>query len=82
MRPALEDVLMFLEREFGIDVEHGWRRVLDQHLREWRAVQLKAAVRDEPEAAVQVLRNLGYAVAAPKAPRPRPGPDEAKLYWP
>lgn len=82
MRPSLEDVLLFLKREFAIDTVDGWRSVIDQHLREWRSVQLKAAVRDEPEHAAEVLRNLGYTVEPPMSPRPRQDPDRVKLYWP
>lgn len=64
MRPALEDVLLLLEREFAIDVVKGWREVLDVHLREWRVLQLKAAVRDAHEAAAETLREIGYVVTS------------------
>lgn len=82
MRPALEDMLLFLKREFAIDTADGWKNVLHQHLRKWRTIQLKAAVRDAPEAAADVLRHLGYTVEPPKVGHPRTPIDDNKLYWP
>jgi hypothetical protein len=82
MRPSLEDVLLFLEREFAIDVVDGWRNVIDEYLREYRLLQLMSAVRDAPEAAAEVLRDLKYVVEAPKVVPPRAAPDDAKLFWP
>lgn len=82
MRPALEDVLLFLHREFAIDTAPGWKAVLDESLRNWRLMQLKSAVRDAPDTAARVLRALGYEVKEPSVPHARPAPDEVKLYWP
>lgn len=82
MRPALEDVLLFLKREFAIDTVDGWKDVIDEHLRNWRVMQLKAAVRDAPESAAQVLRGLGYKVVEPSVPAARQAPDAVKLFWP
>ncbi|MET9861915.1 hypothetical protein ABZY93_21840 [Streptomyces smyrnaeus] len=83
VRPSLEDVLLFLHREFGIDTVQGWKGVIAQHLEEWRLLQLKSAVRDAPDAAAEVLRKLGYQVEAPKVVSPRrPGADSVKLFWP
>lgn len=82
MRPALEDVLMFLKRELAIDTAPGWRKVLDEHLREWRLIQLKSAVRDAPEVAADILRLLGYGVEAPKVPAARPAEESIKLFKP
>lgn len=82
MRPALEDVLLFLKREFDIDTQRGWRPILEERLREWRLVQVKSAVRDAPEAAAEVLKLLGYEVEEPKPPHPRRAPDDVKLFWP
>ena len=82
MRPALEDVLLFLKREFAIDTAPGWRSVVDDHLRNWRKIQLMSAVRDAPEAAAEVLRLLGYTVEPPAVPAPRPPREQVKLYWP
>lgn len=82
MRPALEDVLLFLHREVAIDVAPSWQAVLKEHLEDWRRLQLRSAVRDAPEEAVEVLRALGYTVEPPKVVGPRPAPDSVKLFWP
>lgn len=81
MRPSLEDVLLFLKREFEIRTVPGWRQVIDRHLREWRVTQLKSAVRDAPEAAAKVLADLGYQVTPPAVP-PQRSPGTAKLFKP
>ncbi|MEV5606412.1 hypothetical protein AB0L33_33775 [Streptomyces sp. NPDC052299] len=82
MRPSLEDVLLFLKREFAIDTAPGWEAVIDEHLRKWRLMQLKAAVRDAPDSAARVLRALGYTVVEPSVPGARQAPEEIKLFWP
>jgi hypothetical protein len=82
MRPALEDVLLFLEFEFAINVVPGWRKVVDEHLREWREVQMMSAVRDSPLAAARVLEQLGFTVEPPKVVSQRPDPAQNKLFWP
>jgi hypothetical protein len=66
-RPCLEDVLHFLIEEFGVDAVDGWRTRLDAGRREWRSLQLKSAVRDAPHVAAEMLRELGFEVAAPRA---------------
>ncbi|MBT2365422.1 hypothetical protein J7E88_08840 [Streptomyces sp. ISL-10] len=80
LRPALEDVLLLLVREFAIDVEDGWESVLDQHLRKWRVLQLKSAVRDAHESAAETLREMGYTVEPPKDMEPQRA--DSRLYWP
>ncbi|WP_322501214.1 hypothetical protein TR631_21115 [Streptomyces rochei] len=80
MRPALEDVLLLLEREFAIDVVNGWREVLEKHLREWRILQLKSAVRDAHEDAAQTLREIGYVVTPTERVEPQRG--SSRLYLP
>lgn len=82
MRPALEDVLLFMKREFAIETAPGWRKVIDDRLRNWREIQLMSAVRDAPEAAAEVLRTLGYTVQPPTVIRPRVAAEDIKLYWP
>lgn len=78
-RPSLEDVLLMLEREFAIDVADGWRAVVNQHLEEWRLLQVKSVARDAHETAAEVLRELGYTVTAPEGIGvQRPG----RLFWP
>lgn len=80
-RPALEDVLALLAREFAIDVQPNWMKVVEQETREWRLLQLRSAVRDAHEAAAETLRELGYKVEPPTVGPPRQS-DDARLYWP
>lgn len=62
-RPCLEDVLEFLWTEFGIDVHKETARgAIAEGRREWRQLQLKAAVADDPETAAAELERLGYEV--------------------
>lgn len=82
MRPALEDVLLFMKREFAIDTADGWRAVIDGRLRTWRQIQLMSAVRDAPDAAAEALRAMGYTVTDPTVIRPRSAVEDVKLYWP
>lgn len=65
-RPAFEDVLEMLVREFGLDTREGWREALAEGRRRWRDVQLRAAVRDEPATAAAVLGDLGWSVSGPE----------------
>jgi hypothetical protein len=65
-RPALEDVLEMVVREFGLDTRDGWQEAIRTGRERWRGVQLRAAVRDDPAgAALGALGALGYAVTAP-----------------
>lgn len=74
-RPALEDVLDVLAEEFGIHTGSEWPAVRDEARREWRRTQLSAAVRDSPDVAARVLREMGYTVSG----EPRPERDERLL---
>jgi hypothetical protein len=64
-RPALEDVLEMLVREFGLDARDGWEAAIRAGRKRWRGIQLRAAVRDDPAAATAALVTLGYAITAP-----------------
>ncbi|MET7458162.1 hypothetical protein ABZT03_41265 [Streptomyces sp. NPDC005574] len=79
MRASLEDVLMMIVREFDVDAVAGWERVLTDGIRRWRDKQLRTAVRDAPDQAVQVLRTLGYEVTEPASAATTPN---SKLYLP
>lgn len=58
-RPALEDVLEMLVREFGLDVnEQQWMTAIGEGRERWRAKQLGAAIRDDPATAAAVLASL------------------------
>lgn len=77
-RPCLEDVLEMLIHEFTIDVvgKRATQKSLKEGRRQWRDIQLRAAVRDDLEAAAQVLRAHGYEV---KSPVPAPGRNTDRL---
>ncbi|WP_454050332.1 hypothetical protein [Cellulomonas sp. Marseille-Q8402] len=69
-RPAFEDVLEMLVREFGLDTRDGWEDAVRTGRERWRGTQLRAAVRDDPASAAAALGDLGYAVTAPAAAPP------------
>lgn len=64
-RPCIEDVCQMLIEEFGVDVADGHIAAIKEGREHWRRVQLRTAVRDSPEDAAEVLRDLGYTVTAP-----------------
>lgn len=68
-RPCLEDVLHALVVEFDVDRADGWKSAVKEGREQWRRLQVRAAVRDAPEVAAEVLRHLGYDVA-PRTPAP------------
>ena len=51
-----------VREEFGIDTARAWSRVVNEGRRRWRLIPLAAAVRDSPEDAARVLRDLNYVV--------------------
>ncbi|GAA2341306.1 hypothetical protein [Dactylosporangium salmoneum] len=61
-RPALEDLLECLINERIVDPHPGWKQVLDESRQKYRDKQIAAAVRRQPEIAVNELRRLGYGV--------------------
>lgn len=61
-RPCLEDVIESLRIEFGIDVQETATKALREGRQNWRRVQLRAAVSDDPEAAIAELSARGYQV--------------------
>lgn len=64
-RPCLEDFIEFLIVECKFDAQRGWRRHVAEGRERWRRRQAAAVVRDVPEVAAKVLRDLGYNVEAP-----------------
>lgn len=69
-RPAFEDVLEMLVREFGLDTRDGWEDAIRAGRERWRAAQLRAVVRDDPDGAARTLNLLGYQVIPPVVPLP------------
>src|SRR5699024_2755301 len=61
-RPCLEDVLHMLIEEFGIDRQSETFQALEEGRIAWRRKQARSVVRDDPESAVNALRQLGYDV--------------------
>ncbi|GLZ01619.1 hypothetical protein [Actinoplanes sp. NBRC 103695] len=57
-RPALEDVLEFLIDEQLINAKDDWRERLSETREEFRDIQLKAAIRQNPQLARDVLSSL------------------------
>jgi hypothetical protein len=47
-----------VREEFGIDTARDWSRIVKEGRQRWRLIQLAAAVRDCPEEAARVLRDL------------------------
>lgn len=67
-RPSLEDFIEFLWTERLIPAMHsGWEAVVTQHRSNWLALQLRAAVRNDPAVAVEQLETMGYSVTSPPA---------------
>lgn len=70
-RPSLEDFIEFLWAERLIPAMHqGWEEVLTRHRSNWLALQLRAAVRNDPESAVAQLEAMGYSVIPPSGGDP------------
>ncbi|MFT4188944.1 MAG: hypothetical protein QM621_10230 [Aeromicrobium sp.] len=72
MRPGLEDVLGLLITEFCVDTVKGAEEALTQGRLHWRRQQVGALVREAPEQAVRVLREMGYDVRWPDSKNPEP----------
>lgn len=69
-RPCVEDVLHMLVDEFGVGTPDNALEVLAAGREEWRRTQLRAAVRDCPQAAAEVLTGMGCQVTPPEAGHP------------
>lgn len=66
-RPSIEDFIEFLWTERLIPGLHpGWEEALTRHRSDWLALQLRAAVRNDPPTAVSQLEAMGYAVEPPQ----------------
>lgn len=66
MRPCVEDIIQMLVSEFGVRTETHAQRALDEGRARWRRRQIGTSVRDAPEEAARVLRELGYDVVMPE----------------
>jgi hypothetical protein len=57
-RPAIEDVIEFLVVEKLADPRDGWTDAVARHREEWERIQLRAAIRADPNTAWNVLREF------------------------
>ncbi|WP_306205972.1 hypothetical protein [Actinoplanes sp. RD1] len=57
-RPALEDVIESLIEEELVEPKEGWEKELERSRREFRDIQLRAAIRRAPDVAGQALADL------------------------
>jgi hypothetical protein len=65
-RPCLEDFIQFLIYECGFKPQPDWQTHIVAGRERWRRRQAAAVVRDVPEEAARVLRELGYKVESPE----------------
>ncbi|GMA23112.1 hypothetical protein GCM10025864_08710 [Luteimicrobium album] len=75
-RPCLEDLLEMLVSEFGVDCSKEGREALRRGREKWRRQQTRSVVRDAPQDAVDILRELGYRI---EPPAPAPASNIARL---
>jgi hypothetical protein len=61
-RPALEDVIEFLIVEKLAAGRPGWREALERTRGDFRKLQLRAAIRRDPETAMQAVKELTTGV--------------------
>ena len=64
-RPILEDVIEFLVAEQLAETRDGWSDVIEVERQEYQRIQLRAAIRRDPETARAAIAEL------PPQPRPR-----------
>lgn len=64
-RPSLEDVVEFLIVERIADAHDGWQRAISEGRFDFHRIQLMAAIRNDPDAAVSQLSSMGYGVGPP-----------------
>jgi hypothetical protein len=65
-RPILEDVIEFLVAEGLAEARDGWRDVIEAERHEYQQIQLRAAIRRDPDTARSAV------AALPSEPAPRP----------
>jgi hypothetical protein len=57
-RPTLEDLIEFLVLEELVEGHAGWQEVIATHRGGWERLQLRAAVRRDPDTALAQLRDM------------------------
>ncbi|MEV4534579.1 hypothetical protein AB0J82_12195 [Asanoa sp. NPDC049518] len=66
--------------EFNVDCPTGWEAAVKEGREEWRRTQLRAAVRDAPADAAEVLDRMGYKIAPPDAGAPIGNRERLRAY--
>jgi len=67
-RPILEDVLLMLIEEYGINPKKGRKetiKLLEENVEKWRIIQAQTIVREVPSIAVNALKEMGYTITPP-----------------
>ena len=64
-RPTLEDLLEFVILEEMATPRQEWKQAIAKHRGRWQSLQLRAAVRNNPEEAAEELKAAGWKVTAP-----------------
>ena len=67
-RPILEDVLLMLIEEYGINPEKDRKetiKLLEENVEKWRTIQAQTIVRDVPSIVVNTLKEMGYTITPP-----------------
>ena len=78
-RPCLEDILQFLIEEFDVDSQPEAIEAICEGRRDWRRRQVATVVRDCPDEAVRLLKDLGYGITPPDEPPTERG-DKLTMY--
>lgn len=67
-RPTIEDVIELLIRQCGVSHPDNALEIIQKSRDEWIRTQTRAAVTDNPEAAVEALKAIGYSVTKDERP--------------
>ncbi|ROP63576.1 hypothetical protein EDF24_0599 [Curtobacterium sp. PhB130] len=64
-RPSIEEFLVFLIEECGVDSLPGWRSAIADGQARWVSTQAGLVARENPEEAAAQLRSMGWLVEGP-----------------
>jgi hypothetical protein len=74
-RPCLADLAQMLVTQMGVDHLDTWETAVLANRRQYRATQVAAVVRAQPDLAVAELERIGYTVQPPADGRRQPHPE-------
>lgn len=57
-RPCIEDFIEFLIVDCGVAGRDNWSSYVQEGRRDWRALQARAVIREWPELAIEILRDV------------------------